>query len=169
QVGELALMEAYVPYQIRQKTAVWNETKAWKAWLQNICYWAGHLSELGGEGILRAVRLKLAKNVRNISSKLGARTIELDIAHIPEEHRDVAVQQRTAVLTYHPQAYEGTLTLYRTRSQSLTKLTDQTLGWTHLVNGNVQVKFVEGWHHNILELPYVESLASELSDRLEKW
>jgi hypothetical protein len=85
-----------------------------------------------------------------------------DISHIGEEGRRTLSARLEALESYHPQVYQGRVTLFRTRALPLTMPHDPELGWGSLATGGVEIGIVAGNHDNVLQKPHVESLAAHL-------
>ena len=85
-----------------------------------------------------------------------------DISHISEEGRRTLSARLEALEGYHPQVYQGQVTLFRTRALPLTLPHDPELGWGSLATCGVEIKIVAGNHDSILRKPHVESLAAQL-------
>lgn len=85
-----------------------------------------------------------------------------DVAPIPLKHQKLIQIHIAAMVRYQPKPYRGRVTVFRTRRQPLFCSHDPFLGWKELAS-DVEVRLVEGSHHNLLEEPYVESLARELA------
>jgi thioesterase domain-containing protein len=86
---------------------------------------------------------------------------------IPENQRKLFEAQIVARNLYKPDKYPGSLTLFRVKRLSLTRPSDPTMGWGELATGGVDVKFIPGYHYNILQQPHVENLAHELKLALD--
>ena len=71
-----------------------------------------------------------------------------------------------AMRRYRPGPYEGRVVLFRVRAMSLFGAADPQMGWGKLARSGVSVKMIAGGHNNILEQPYVQSLAEKLSEEL---
>jgi len=70
---------------------------------------------------------------------------------------------------YHPEKYQGDLTFIRADDQvSRQFFTDETLGWTGLVSGQVELHHVPGNHLSIFKKPNIQVLASTIRSCLDK-
>lgn len=90
-----------------------------------------------------------------------------DVSHIPQERQALMQVHLDAVYRYMPQAYAGRVTVFRAARQPLFCSYDPQLGWGSLARGGVNVRPISGFHRNLLQEPYVASLASELKNCLE--
>ena len=67
---------------------------------------------------------------------------------------------------YQPKAFAGRLTLFRTRGHALLCSFDDHYGWGQLARGGVTMKIMPGGHGNILDEPYVRTVAQSLQNCL---
>lgn len=88
-----------------------------------------------------------------------------DVEPIPTAHRRVMVQHALAIHDYFPKPYPGCVTVFRTPRQPLFCSHDPLMGWGQLA-ACVRVRRIEGTHSNILQEPYVHSLATALEASL---
>lgn len=70
-----------------------------------------------------------------------------------------------AALSYKPQAYAGSIALFRT-ADSIKQSKDATLGWAELAIGGVDVHTIPGNHLTMLKSPQVQVLAEQLQQYL---
>jgi thioesterase domain-containing protein len=85
-----------------------------------------------------------------------------DVARVPVEYYHLMELELHAMSRYSPAPYAGPVTLFRVRGMSLFHATDPEMGWGHLA-GSVEIRMIEGGHNTILEQPYVQSLAEQLT------
>lgn len=78
----------------------------------------------------------------------------------PKDYVRYAEAHWKALLSYKPARYPGKVVLFRARKQALFCV-DPTLGWSDLAGG-VAVNVVPGTHKQMLEEPYVHTLAAGL-------
>jgi thioesterase domain-containing protein len=141
---------------------------------RNLPYWAVDFWKLGPKQMLKRI-LRKTKNFflgialrLHMPVKIDLENIIEDVAGIPEEHQRLMEIHVRAVLRYHPDPYEGKVTLFRVRGQSLFGGHDEDNGWNKLVTGGVDLRIINGAHRNILEQPHVGSLAQGLRDVLDQ-
>ena len=103
-----------------------------------------------------------------VSVTWGAEDVVDGTAHIPAQQRQLMQTHIRAMSSYSPGTYNGVVTLFRVRSQSLSRTPDPTMGWNKLATGGVLVKRIAGSHHNILERPHVQTLATQLKESLSQ-
>ncbi|MQA66196.1 MAG: hypothetical protein GEU76_09900, partial [Alphaproteobacteria bacterium] len=68
---------------------------------------------------------------------------------------------------YRAQPYDGDVTLFKCERSARTPA-DAHDGWYKLVRGRLDIRPVPGTHHEIVNQPYVPTLAAELADALDK-
>ncbi|WP_289355733.1 non-ribosomal peptide synthetase [Paenibacillus sp. S-12] len=66
-----------------------------------------------------------------------------------------------ATTAYKPEMYNGRLTLIRIHDESAA-YQEETMGWNSLAKHGVDVYYVEGEHHTMMDLPYVEAVAHHM-------
>jgi thioesterase domain-containing protein len=143
--------------------------------LQNLPYWAGDFMaldwklkwrrlerEVKQRAYHRAMRQELAPD----AARVDLNDVLDDVAPVPLRHQRVIRVHIGAMMRYQPRPYAGTVTVFRTRRQPLVCSHDPQLGWGELA-ARVEVRAVAGSHHNLLEEPYVESLARQLREALD--
>lgn len=74
---------------------------------------------------------------------------------------------RKALRNYQPRPYDGSLTLFRARTQPWGCEVHPTLGWSKLVRGRISLFVVPGHHNILLSEPNLQVLASRLEASLE--
>jgi amino acid adenylation domain-containing protein len=73
----------------------------------------------------------------------------------------------TAIQNYAPARYPGKVWLFRALDVPPLPETDQTLGWKEIVDGGVEVVFVEGDHESMFQDPHVDFLSQRLRQVLQ--
>ncbi len=77
--------------------------------------------------------------------------VDDDLSDIPSRHRRLLETHVRAMTSYAPQVYDGRITLFRVRRQTISEALfgsiDPKLGWEDLAIGGVEVKTVAGSHH----------------------
>lgn len=142
-----------------------------QGFLKNLPYWAGDFlsldwklkwrrleRELKQRAYYRQLRTTIAKSE---IPRVDLRDVLDDVAPIPLQHQALIQVHIGAMIQYQPQSYSGRVTVFRTRRQPLFCSHDPYLGWKEFAS-DVDVRLVSGSHHNLLEEPYVQSLAQEL-------
>jgi acetoacetyl-CoA synthetase len=112
--------------------------------------------------VLRSPRTVLAPYLRRIAARVGLRE--------PEPITPLLMRERAATgweawAAYRPQAYAGTVTLFRAEERDGT-LADALTIWREVARGGLVVEEVRGGHNEMLIEPNVEVLAERLSARL---
>ncbi len=139
--------------------------------IKNFPFWLEQFLRLGPRGILARVRRKLRLAWWRLR-KLNKDYIDIsdlmdDISNISPEQREFMANQSRGLRAYQPQPYAGRVVAFRTRAQSLFCSFDPQLGWSTLAAARVEACVVAGSHHNMLQEPYVRSLAAQLKIRLD--
>jgi len=73
-----------------------------------------------------------------------------------------------AVRAYQPQAYPGSITLFRAMDRSVTGTYSRKLGWGRLARGGVRVIDVPGTHSTVLRPGSEPPMAAKLRDCLDE-
>ncbi len=93
--------------------------------------------------------------------------IDDDLSRIPPRYHRFLAAHYLALQHYRPRPYRGRVTLFRTRGQSLFGPFAPDLGWGRLA-AQVTVREIPGFHANILQEPYVRTLAAQLKRALDE-
>jgi thioesterase domain-containing protein len=72
-----------------------------------------------------------------------------------------------AIQNYAPASYPGNVWLFRALDVPRLPESDETLGWKEIVDGGVEVVFVEGDHESIFHDPNVDLLNLRLRQALQ--
>jgi amino acid adenylation domain-containing protein len=80
----------------------------------------------------------------------------------PLQFRKVSEINRQALDDYAPSAYSGRITLFRARTQPLSRFHEDDLGWSRYAAGGVEIVVVPGNHDSLLDEPHVQVLAERL-------
>jgi thioesterase domain-containing protein/acyl carrier protein len=78
----------------------------------------------------------------------------------------LAIEHDKARIRYVPRPYNGPVVLLRASKQLSGLMTDSTLGWKDVVNGNLEICEVPGHQETMLQEPNVSYLAKELTVQL---
>jgi amino acid adenylation domain-containing protein len=171
EVAHLALFEASVPAGPREQ---WSPATVW-AFLCNLPYWLRDfwrqgendtplLPHLRAKG--RAAWQAIVRRRRAWQPELGVDRVLGDAA-APARLQELMRIHSQASHAYQPQGYPGRVTLYRVRALRFLGAAAPTAGWSRLAGGGVEIKMIAGAHYNLLDTPYVESLAAQLRESLE--
>ena len=170
----LGIFEGYAPLSPEEQGTWWGSPAHLLNFLRNIPYWFAEYRQLGSAQMLARVRRKARNKMKSFGKQMGVengveiRDILDDESEVPEAHRHVMEAQIRARKHYQPPAYDGSVALFRTKARSLFRAHDPQMGWQKLGKRGVDLRMIEGGHNNILERPYVDSLARALRDVLEK-
>ena len=168
-VAHLALIDAAAPNQPRQPRS-WQST--WCS-LSNLPYWLHDFwqRDRGGRPLTAHIHERATTAWQMAARRRGtvdmAAPMELVLTEsnrpgIPDAVRMVMETQQQAISGYEPQPYHGRVTLYRVRAQSLFVASDPTNGWGRLAAGGLDVRRIAGAHYDLLDEPYVRTLADQL-------
>jgi thioesterase domain-containing protein len=78
------------------------------------------------------------------------------------------IAQDLALRRYRPEPFNGSAVLFRTKSSKDTSRRGGTLGWGHLLTGELAIYDVPGEHLTLLYPPHVETLAGYLKRHLSQ-
>ena len=81
---------------------------------------------------------------------------------LPDHRIRVIEGHLRAIRSYRPQPFPGRAALFRVRAMSLSRAHDPEFGWGALARGGIDVHVLPGAHYNIVQYPYVATLAAEL-------
>ena len=140
----------------------------------NFPYWLREFVRLGGRGMAVRARNRLRyrlKPLRQLFNHAPEPQFELtdvveDDARLPPAQRAHMLRQALQLRSYRPRRYDGRITVFRARAQSLVCSFDPLLGWGELAPGAVDCHVVAGSHHNLLLAPHVPDLARALRGSL---
>lgn len=91
-----------------------------------------------------------------------------DISFFPDERLSQIKRHYEAVKRYEPGAWQGSAELFRVARQPLSAVPTPTLGWEHLVRGDVGVHGVTGTHDSLMQPPHVDQLAQTIDAALDR-
>ncbi|MCB0210922.1 MAG: amino acid adenylation domain-containing protein [Anaerolineae bacterium] len=171
-VNVVAIFEGYAPLRGQNRDAIWRNPKLIMNFMHNMPYWLFDYLTLSREQMWQRAARKVRSHGKNVMRKLGlsvaqsANDVIDDTRHLSADHLLMMEAQIRAMSSYNPGLYNGKVTLFRTRSQSLSRTPDFAMGWQKLAGGGVDVRRIAGSHHNILEQPHVQTLAMELKKTL---
>jgi amino acid adenylation domain-containing protein len=149
---------------------------------RNFPYWFVHHVARRPENELReSVRRNLKKLARRVRRTFGGGANGsspadyeagladiLDITQLPEIHRKINTALYEAWINYQPDAYPGSLILFRSRAQPLLSRLGMDKGWNRLAAEGVEVKIVPGNHNDMYEEPHALPLAREIKSYLQQ-
>ena len=78
----------------------------------------------------------------------------------------LAIEHDKARVRYVPRPYSGPVVLFRASEQLSGLMTDSTLGWKDVLNGNFEIFEVPGHQETMLSDPNVSSLAEKVTPKL---
>ena len=160
-VALLAILEGYAPARFHQRIALLHPQRLLMFW-RSMPYWAEEYLARGATTVRRRGRAML--------SQLAPAWLPFDPLSLPDWQLRLMGVQLVALQQYLPQAYDGTVTLFRVRRQTIGKVLlgsgDPALGWAKIAAA-VDLKMVEGAHRNMLVSPYVHDLAQQLKASLD--
>ncbi len=170
QVALLAVLNCAPPHSRYAKPA-WTLRWAVK-FARNLVYWANYFRHWSKSQRREFFRWKwhlLKKRIaraRNAGSGDFSR-IEpgdlVDLSSYTEEQKVVWESHIRGLMNFQPRAYSGQVYLFRSPGHPLWCSFDDDYGWSDLVHKRVQFVIVPGAHEKILEKPWVQTLARDLS------
>jgi amino acid adenylation domain-containing protein len=79
----------------------------------------------------------------------------------------LAMEHGKVITKYAPRPYRGDVLLFRASKQLSGLVADESLGWKHILQGNLDVCEIPGHQQNLLLESHVSRLAKELSSRMK--
>jgi amino acid adenylation domain-containing protein len=171
QVGLLVMLESSPP-NISPKQE-WSATAA-KYSLENIVENVKDFVNVSHEQRLALLKTKGKRLTQKFKKRIAsaeegtavALNQILDLSTYPEGYVTYAETHWDALTHYHPQSYDGEITLFRAKKQGLSNF-NHSLGWDALVGDRVNVTVVPGTHESMLQEPNVQIVAAKLRSLLE--
>ncbi|MDH3716642.1 MAG: amino acid adenylation domain-containing protein, partial [Planctomycetota bacterium] len=111
------------------------------------------------ERIRRSVEIVLARTaiaLEPLLEKIGINKSKHSMTYVLE---NLSIAHHKALEKYRERPYKGRVILLRAEKQLAGIQPDKTLGWSHLLNGELEVHEVPGHQQNMLNEPNVASLA----------
>ena len=81
---------------------------------------------------------------------------------LPRARRGILIAMDQASINYHPQLYQGQVTLFRGGRQLVGYDHDPELGWGRLAAGGVEIHVIPSYDGTIFLEPHVRVLAERL-------
>jgi amino acid adenylation domain-containing protein len=172
-VALVAIFEGYAPARLLATESSWSP-RLILAFLRNLPYWFQDYLQLGAGQMWQRARLSVLRLWRLTARRLGISVpVRLeDVVPVqgsePDSLRRIMALHIRASAAYLPGPYNGRVVMFNIRSRSLTRPPDSQRGWRRLVRGGLEVRQIEGSHHNILQPPHVQSLARALKETLDR-
>ena len=169
----VAIFEGYAPLPHHEQERLWQNPKQIIHFLQNIPYWLHEFQQLGRDKMWTRALRKLRISRKRIQQKMGFETsigvhdLIDDAAEVPALYQKLMAVQLSARRQYQAGPINGRVALFRTRARPLFRSHDPRMGWQKVAKGGVSVHMIAGEHFNILERPYVESLATTLRQEID--
>ena len=79
----------------------------------------------------------------------------------------LAIEHAKATSRYEPPCYDGKVVLFRAEEQLHGLDSDEYLGWSQTLRGDVKVIEIQGHQQNLLNYPHVSKLAAQLTQLLK--
>ena len=140
--------------------------------LRNIPYRAVDFLRLRPEQITARLSRKVRNFVSHLKRSLAQKSGEsyglkatdlIDEAGQFSEHvRRIIETNYNAIFIFNPLAYDGKVTLIRSRGGRLLCNHDPAMGWGQFARGGVDIHIIPGSHLSIFKEPYTHYLASEI-------
>ncbi len=172
-VAALVIFEGYAPSRSRQGAPSWTRQRL-GYFLANLPGWLADYRRLGAAYAWRRawhVFTQLARQLAvrlRVGPALRPRDIVDGAENLTPTQQQVLAAHLQASRQYAPAPYVGRVTLLNIRHQSLLLDPDPRRGWQRLAQGGVTIRRIDGSHHNILQPPYVASLAHALRASLDE-
>ena len=171
----VAIFEGFAPRRGSEKEQIWNKPSLILNFFQNLPFWFRDFIRLGFHGMWSRIARR-GRIFRNGLRRAFGRDVEVnlrnlidrDIEHIPEIHQELMEIHIRAMMQYSPKPLTVGVDLFRVRSRSPFRTPDPLNGWGRLTAEGVTLHRIEGMHHNILERPFVDVLAAELHEAIDR-
>lgn len=175
-IALLAVMEGYAPARHRVRSSVLSPQRIGAVW-RNMPYWWRDYRDLGVVGMRIRAQRKMQQWRKRVLRSLGRVTettaqdlLADDLSVMPQHQLNLLQIHLRAMRSYQPQPYTGRVTLFAARGKTISSALfgslDPAQGWGRLTQGGVEIRLVDGGHHNIHLPPHVTSLAAALADCL---
>jgi thioesterase domain-containing protein len=173
-VALVGIMEGFAPVRSHKDLPLLHPRRLLAVW-KSIPFWFQDYSQFSLDQFIKNIRVRLNKTrnriFRRTSEDAVASIINTDLELLAPHQRRMMINHMQALRQYSGGAYKGRVSLFRVKHQTFNRTVfgdlDLDYGWGRLARGGVDVRFVDGAHRNINLMPYVPSLASELTDCLE--
>jgi amino acid adenylation domain-containing protein len=167
----LAIVDGYAPGQAVQGRSF---RRLW-IFLRNFPYWLHDFLGMGPREMWVNIRRRMLMIGKQLVGKFG-KPVEVRPADLvihqppdtPDSYQRLMEAHMQAILDYRAGTYRGCVKVLRVQRMPLFSQYDPDLGWGRLAHGGVEIEFVPGGHHNMLEPPYVFDLAAQLNRIIEK-
>jgi aspartate racemase len=154
QVSLVALFDSYAPgYQNLYPDGASVAYKASRL-IEKIHYHLETLLKLGPKEKLSYVVARFKRIISKFNMAIGCES--------GRSRRDFLHAMRQARLSYHPQVYQGRLTLFRATRQPAGYDRDPQMGWGSLAAGGLEIHEIPGYCGSIVFEPNVWMLAEQL-------
>jgi thioesterase domain-containing protein len=176
QVALLAIFEGYAPRGTVNRSPLWPPLALLRSlgnlpfWMRDMLQRPGGFRRLSGQFLSKDNGYQPTKDRdwEQKAAQMAAQYTAGDLTDLDRRHRKLLGIHLRAIHEYEPQTYPGRVTLYRVQAMLLRRAYDPEYGWGRLAEGGVEIKKISGAHYNILERPYVESLADALGASLNR-
>ena len=172
QIGLLALIDADRPGYLEQLA----RHTPWKTkWLTSWSFHRQHLHQasLGAKlsylgDTFRGRRERMAEGL-SMGHRAVVRWLERNSpVRIPAALLDKTVESVEFPANYPWQPYPGRIVLFRASDAPELPFSDETLGWSEIAAGGVEVVFVPGTHESMFKEPYLNVFGEKLQEALEE-
>ena len=158
---------------VREKTLL-RKLRGVGAFLWNLPFWLNEVLHTPPSKTFTRIRQRL-RALRERLFRFGTPQSANDevedlynLRQMPENYRKLILTNLRAFREYVPQPYAGRVTLLRARTRPLLHSHEWDLGWKRWVTGVVDIRKLPGNHENILEEPFVQTLANQLQAALDE-
>lgn len=156
EVALLALMDTYTPTAMAPDPPEDDVALLTALWADELAITQEELQGLAPDRMMDHI-IARARKARLLPPDFGT-----DLARLILKMTKISVR---AAYRYEPKAYTGDMLLFRAQ-KSAGQDQEPSLGWKNFVNGDIDIKWIEGTHQNILKDPQVIPLARQLKQFL---
>jgi thioesterase domain-containing protein len=134
--------------------------------VRNVPFWiTDDLLHTPARRMLVRVRGRALELIHRATRRASRPSVEayFGVSEIPDQTLGFFTAHHRATRTYHPQSYDGAVTVFRGRCDPFLRPRTRDLGWSHLAPGRVTVHELPGSHASLMREPFVREVARRLS------
>ena len=114
---------------------------------------------------------KAMERTVGIEAEMSPLEIIGDHVHVmeaPVHRRHLMELHMQAIMKYRPSYFQGRVTVIRVRGMPLFSRRAYDMGWSKVAKEGVDIRMVLGAHHNVMRAPYVDDLAAQIRECMDK-
>jgi thioesterase domain-containing protein/acyl carrier protein len=175
EAGLVVVVDASAPGFSREKGSL-TMRQLWD-FVINLPFWVRDFFQMNAaeRGVVVRRRLKrIGKAVERtvgIPAEMTPLEIIGDHVHVmeaPLHRRSLMELHMQAIMKYRTPVYSGRVTAFRVRRMPLFSRHAYDMGWSQVAKGGVDLRLVVGAHHNVMRPPYVQELARQIQECMDR-